>query len=228
MFSSVSNIWLAQDLDAVALAQSTSGAGSLILDGNYSIPTSSTISFLNLGFARNVGISSTSNLSAVNFTISGVQNSTVVNETIVGPDNSTVYTTNAFDIISSVSVDAAITAPETVNVGTGLTGFFPLYSAVPPTVIAFPSSSKFSPFALSFATEAVNGATYAIYECLDNLSNNGQTYDTLITNSWLFPKGSPHVSTSQIIQFTDVLWQVLVKITSANSSSTLHTKFLEV
>lgn len=226
MYNDGQNFWPAQDLQAVALSQTLGAAGSLTLNGTYSTLTSSTISFLNLGFIRNVSLTSTSNISGVNFTISGVQNTTLVTETIAGPNNNTVYTTNAFDIISSITTDKATLA---VKAGTGLTGFFPFYTIVSTGASTFAISSTFSPYALGFFTQSVNGATYGIYQSLAPLANNGQTYSDLINNGALIQiTGSPYVNTTQLIQFKDVAYNLLVKITAANSATTLQTQFLQL
>jgi hypothetical protein len=71
------------------------------------------------GISRNVSLTSTNNLSGVNFTITGVLNGSSVSEIIAGPNNNTVYTTQLFDVIVSVSVNAAVS---NVSVGTGLIG----------------------------------------------------------------------------------------------------------
>ncbi len=225
MYNYVQYFWPAQDLQAVSLTQTLGSAGNLTLNGTYVAPPSSTISFFNKGFIRNVSLTSVNNLSAVNFTVSGVQNTTLVTETIAGPNNNTVYTTNAFDIISSISTNGAVTA---VKAGTGLTGFFPLFTSVSSASITFTITSIFSPYAMSFATQSVNGTTYTLYQSLNNLANNGQTYEALITNDSLIQKGSPYVNTTQVLQFTDVIYNLLVGVTSANNASTLQTQFLQL
>lgn len=225
MYNYVQYFWPVQDLQAVALTQTLGSAGSLTLNGTYVSPPSSTISFLDQGFVRNVSLTSVNNLSGVNFTVSGVQNTTLVTEIIAGPNNNTIYTTNAFDIISSISVNGAVAA---VKAGTGLTGFFPLFTIVSSTINTFTVTSTLSPYALSSITQSVNGATYTVYQSLSNLANNGQTYAGLIANSLFIQKGSPYANTTQILQFTDVAYNLLIKITSANNLSTLETQFLQL
>jgi hypothetical protein len=225
MYNYVEYFWPAQDLQAVALIQTLGSAGTLTLNGTYVAPPSSTISFLNRGFVRNVSLTSVNNLSGVNFTISGVQNTTLVTETIAGPNNNTVYTTNAFDIISSITTNGAVTA---VKAGTGLTGFFPLFTSVSSASITFTITSIFSPYAVSFATQSVNGTTTTLYQSLSNQANNGQTYAALIANASFIQKGSPYVNVTQILQFTDVIYNLLVGVTSANNSSTLQIQFLQL
>lgn len=225
MYNYVQYVWPIQDLQAVALTQTLGSAGTLNLNGTYFVSPTPTISFLNRGFVRNVSLTSVNNLSGVNFTISGVQNTTLVTETIAGPNNNTVSTTNAFDIISSITTNGAVTA---VSAGTGLTGYFPLFTSVSDASVTFTIASVFSPYAMSFVTQSVNGATYTLYQSLTNLNNNGQTYKGMITNSSLIQKGSPYVSTTQIIQFTDVIYNLLVAVTSANNASTLQTQFLQL
>jgi hypothetical protein len=225
MFNYAQNFWPAQDLQGVALTQTLGSAGNLTLNGTYSAPPSPTINFLSSGFIPNVSLTSVNNLSAVNFTISGVQNSTLVTETIAGPNNNTVYTTNAFDIVSSISTNGAVTA---VSAGTGLNGFFPFYSIPSTGASSFAISSTFSAYSIKFVTQSVNGATYSVYQSLSNIANNGQTYAGMVTDGLVIAKGSPYVNVSQIIQFTDIVYNLFIGITAANNVTTLQTEFLQL
>lgn len=223
MFNYLQYFWPVQDLQAVALLQNTSGAGDLILNGTYVEPPSPTISFLNQGFVRQVSLTSTNDLSTAVFTIAGVQNTTLVTTVINGPNNNTIVTPDYFDIVSSVSVDQAVSG---VQVGTGLAGAFPLLKVTNgQTLNPFSSNNA---FALGFNTESINGCTYQIYQSLTNLISNGQTYLTLIGNSSLIPIGSPYVNVTQILQSTDICYNILLQITSANNASTLETQFLQL
>jgi hypothetical protein len=228
MYNYAQYSWPAQDLQGVALTQNIVSVGNLLLNGTYSTLTNSTINFFNRGFIPNLSLTSTNNLSAVTFTINGVQNSTVISEVISGPNNNTVYTTNSFDIISSISVASSTFPVNGIKVGTGLIGYLPLFTIPSSGVSTFAITSSLSPYALGFITQSVNGVTYKVYQSLTNLINDGQTYSTLINNSSVIQKGSSYVGTTQILQFTDVVYNLLVSITAANSTSTLQTQFLQL
>lgn len=225
MYNDRANNWPAQDLQAVALSQTLGSAGSLTLDGTYSTIANSTISFLDLGFVRTVSLTSTNNLSGVHFTITGAQNATPITETISGPNNNTVYSFNAFDVVSSISTNGAAAA---VKAGTGLDGFFPFFNVPSSTAISFSRGSTFSPYAISFVTQAFNGATYSLYQSLSDLTDNAQTYMGLISNASVIQKGSAYVNLTQSLQFTDVIYNLLVSINSANSATTLRAQFLQI
>jgi len=71
------------------------------------------------GFGRVVSLTSTGNLSAINFTIAGRDvYGRSVSETRVGPNNSTVVTTQEFAVVTSVTADAAVGTNVTVGLGT--------------------------------------------------------------------------------------------------------------
>lgn len=225
MYSYIQNYWAPQDLQGVALTQSLGSAGNLNLNGTYSVPTNTSINFFAIGFIPTVSLTSVNNLSATSFTIVGIQNGAVISETIAGPNNNTVVTTNTYDIVNTVSSTTAVTS---VSVGTGLNGYFPFYNIPTAGSSTFSLSSTFSPYALSFTTTSSDGVTYEIYQSLNNLGANGQSYTSLIDNNYLTPKGSPYVDISQIIQFTDVCNNVLVKITATDETSTMYTQFLQL
>lgn len=223
MPTSIQYFWPIQDLQAVSLTQNVAAPGNLLLNGTYFNPTTSTISFKDQGFARKVSLTSVNNLSGATFTISGVQNTTLVTNTISGPNNNTVYSTDAFDIISSVSVNIAVNG---ISVGTGLTGYFPLINRVSNSIVTISTPSV--NYALGFNTESVNGCTYQIYQSLTNLSDNGETYASLIGNSSFIAIGSAYVNLTQILQRTDIYYNLVVVITSALNTSTLKMQYLQL
>lgn len=163
--------WPIIDVKAVCALQSItviSGSGSLNLNGTLaSTFTPGQISFIRSGFSRSVSLTSVNNLSAVNFTITGLQNSAVITETIAGPNNNTVFTYNAFDTISSVSVNGSVS---NVSVGTGNTGFLPLIQV---NVVSNSLSVNYPNYALSAIVPAVPGITYALWSTLEAVDNNG-------------------------------------------------------
>ncbi len=214
--------WPAQDLQAVSLLQNLGSAGALLLNGTYYTSTSSTINFGALGFNRNVSLTSVNDLSAASFTISGVQNNTVVTNTIAGPNNNTVYSTDTFDIVSSITVNGAVNG---VKAGIGLIGFFPIINRV--TTNSFSMITPSIAYALGFTTESSNGCTYRIYQSLVDLTGNGETYLSLVADSSFISTGGPYVNLTQILQQSDVCADILVKVTPATGNSTLTMDFLQ-
>lgn len=223
MPTSIQYYWSPQDLQAVSLTQNIVSAGNLLLNGTYFNPTTTTISFRDQGFVRQVSLTSVNNLSAATFTISGVQNNTVVTNVIAGPNNNTVSTTDSFDIISSISVDMAVNG---ISAGTGAVGYFPLISRINPSV--FTISTPSNTYALGFATEASNGCTYQIYQSLTDLSGNGETYLALIEDSSFISVSGPYTNITQILQMTDVCYNIVVAVTAATNTSTLEMQFLQL
>lgn len=223
MPTSIQYFWLPQDLQAVSLTQNVGAPGNLILNGTYTNPATSTISFKDQGFVRQVSLTSVNNLSGATFTVSGVQNTTLVTNVLAGPNNNTVTTPDSFDIISSVSVNMAVTG---IKVGTGLGGYFSLINRINSSVVSLVSPSI--NYALGFSTEAVNGSTYRIYQSLTNLSGNGETYLALIADSSLISVSGPYVNITQILQRADVCYNIVVAVTSSTNTSTLKMQFLQL
>jgi hypothetical protein len=111
--------WPAPDTQAISLTQSLSGAGNLLINGHLTINAAQPGNAIFPRMSRTVSLTSTNNLSGVNFTITGTYNSQIVSETRAGPNNNTVYTTQLFDSVTSVSANGAAAA---VSIGTGTTG----------------------------------------------------------------------------------------------------------
>lgn len=118
--------WTAPDADGICLAQTTAGAGALIINGALlDLPATMQASTRVVlpGVQRTVSITSAADLSGVDFTITGTDlRGATVTETLAGPDTSptVVYTTAEFHTITNVTVDDAVGT--NVTVGTGTTG----------------------------------------------------------------------------------------------------------
>ena len=222
MATYIEKYWAAQDLQAVSLLQNIVAPGALLMNGTYYNAASNTISFNAQGFIRNVSLTSVNDLSAASFTISGVQNNTVVTNTIAGPNNNTVYTTDTFDIISSITVNMAVNG---VKAGTGLIGFFPVINRITPN--NFSISAPTTAYALGFVTESVSGCTYEIFESLTDISGNGETYSALVNDSSFISVGGPYANITQILQKNDVCSNILIKVTPSVGASTLFMQFLQ-
>lgn len=114
--------WPAADADSIAALQTTSGSGSFILNGDLVSISPSGIRTVTLpGIQRTVSLTSTGNISGVNFTIVGTDTrGAAVTETRAGPNNNTVETTATYHTITSVTVNGAVGT--NTSVGTGTTG----------------------------------------------------------------------------------------------------------
>lgn len=118
--------WPTPDNAAVCALQTTTAAGSLIINGTSSIfrPSGSLPSYASFPqIIRQVTLTSTGNLSGINFTITGLgPNGTVISTTVAGPNNDTVTTSSTyFTTVTSVTANAAVTTA--VSVGTGTIGY---------------------------------------------------------------------------------------------------------
>jgi hypothetical protein len=224
MYNYKSFFWPVQDLAAVSLTQNLVAPGNLLLNGTY-FDAPPTVSFMSRGFARQVSLTSLNNLSAATFTISGVQNTTLVTEIINGPNNGTVSTTKYFDIISSISVNQAVNG---VSAGTGLEGAFNLFSITNQTQNSLSTVyATNNAFALSLNDRLTTGANYKIYYSLTDLINNGQTYLGLINNFSLMQQGTVS-NLTQIIQSTDICYNILVQVSAISSTSEMEMQFLQL
>jgi hypothetical protein len=121
--------WPAASTTSVSALQTLAGAGDLLINGSLSnlvpgsIINSPVAVFPNI--SRTVTLTSTNNLSGVNFNIAGYLNGNLVSQIIAGPNNSTVSTTQLFQSVTSITADAAAAA---VSAGTGSTGVTNWYS----------------------------------------------------------------------------------------------------
>ena len=87
-----------------------------------SIPLNNPYPFVFLNLARKITLTSTDNLSGVNFIISGTnQFGNVQSETLAGPNNNTVTSVNNYNTITNISSNGAYT---NFSIGSGSTGTF--------------------------------------------------------------------------------------------------------
>lgn len=109
----------------ICALQVRTGAGALVLNGSGVDATSTYLlnnprmTLTGSGFERTVSLTSTGDLSLLNFTITGKDiRGNAVTETRVGPNNNTVYTTAYFYEVNTVSVDATIGTAVSLGIGT--------------------------------------------------------------------------------------------------------------
>lgn len=108
---------------AIAAAQTTAGAGNLLINGTLAAGGVAT-----LDTQRTVGLTSAGNLSAVNFTLTGTdQQGRVISEVLAGPNASTVSSVLNYKTITSIAVSAAVGTNVTADtVGTGASQEIPV------------------------------------------------------------------------------------------------------
>jgi hypothetical protein len=107
--------WPTPTTQAISQTQTLGSAGNLMING--SLAGGGQVIFM--GFARTVSLTSTSNLSAVNFTITGTINGITITDVIAGPNNNTIESDLIFDTVLSIATSAAAA---NVSAGIGTTG----------------------------------------------------------------------------------------------------------
>lgn len=114
----------AADAAAICALQTTAAAGAFIINGTNLVAADFAVGVRKARFTnhqRVVTLTSTGNISAVNFTIVGFDTQGVaVTETRAGPNNNTVSTTAEYACVTSVTVSAAVGT--NTSVGSGSTG----------------------------------------------------------------------------------------------------------
>lgn len=112
--------FVASNATYIALGQTLAGAGDMILNGAGSdeSPTRR-MRLTGSGFARPVTLTSTGNISAVNFTITGtdIRGAALV-EVLAGPNNNTVASTANFYSVTSIAAGAAVATATSAGIGT--------------------------------------------------------------------------------------------------------------
>lgn len=107
----------------ICASQTTGAAGALTINGTYldqnALGGNSRRAVIPGGFGRPLSLTSTGNLSGINFSFAGTDvYGRTVTETRVGPNNNTVVTTQEFVTVSSVTADAAVGTAVVVGIGT--------------------------------------------------------------------------------------------------------------
>jgi len=157
----------------VCLLQDTDGGGDpLKLNGFLVNSTGAKVSFLERGYSRSLSLTSVNNLAAAQFFVNGIQNGVEIQEIISGPNNNTVFTTEVFDEITRVFVGPAV---QDISIGTGVDGYFPL--------IGINLERPVIDYALSLATFNRTGIVTIIYATLDDIQENGESYNDNIINN---------------------------------------------
>lgn len=150
----------------VCLIQSVATNANFILNGNLANQVTGNVSFISLGYSRQISITSAFDNSGVTFVISGTQNGVAISENLIGPNNATVYSVLIYDVITAIS---ATVAPATnAKVGTGYQGFFPL--------ININLDRDVINYNLNTARITAASIHTTIYAAIANIYQNGSTY----------------------------------------------------
>lgn len=221
--------WPVQNMQAVCKTQDVAAGKELILNGMMAVTGSADISFIRAGFSRSVSISSTNNLAGATFTVIGIQNGGRIEENIAGPNTNTIYTTEIFDVITSVSVDNNVT---NVQVGTGDTGFLPLINASPNfSVLNIRNTNGLYALSVIPLDAGVpsndDGITYTVFNTLENTDNNGVSFVSQLDRFFVFEK-LENKGVKNLIQNINLTNYILIQITAtAAVTNTLEAIFMQ-
>jgi len=114
--------WPIASANSIALLQTLAGAGALNLNGALlyqpALPTN-TFARMSDAVERKITLTSTGNISGVNFTIVGKNYQTVaVTEVLAGPNNNTVTSVNNYYEIDSITANGAVGTATSAGIGT--------------------------------------------------------------------------------------------------------------
>lgn len=150
---------------AVAAAQTTGGAGALLING-----TLASNGVATLPVEQQLGFASTGDLSARTFTITGTNSyGQAISETVVGPNNNTVNTVLNYLTVNSITVNGAVGTNVTVGtIALGASGVIPM------DIYA-------NPISISISVELILGAAnYTVQYTFDDVYAPGFPNDTTV------------------------------------------------
>lgn len=118
---------------AIAASQTLGGAGNLLING--SLASGGVATML---AQQQVGLTSTGNLSGINFTITGTNDyGQTISEVLAGPNNNTVKSVRNYLTVTSIAASAAVGTAMTVDtVGSGASGVIPIDQYLNPVNLA--------------------------------------------------------------------------------------------
>lgn len=155
---------------------------------------------------RSVALTSTANLSSVQFTIAGFGPTGVVTQTITGPNNSTVYTTTSYTILSSIIPNATFIGASGVTAGFGTSGYTNM----------FHPSQWVADFDMGLAIVVSGTVNYTVQQTFDDIFN------TSFANLFFFPSddaGVVNSTTSKDSNFAFPIGGTRVQMTGTGGGS---------
>ncbi len=225
MARSLTYIFPASNAIDVCKLQSLTGAGNLTLNGNLANPTKTSVSFNDNGYVRSVIITSNSVANRI-FTIKGSQNGANISEDVaVALGANTEESTNAFDIIYSISVNGAAT---NVTVGSGYFGFMKL--------IGLNLERDVINYALSTAKLTATSIPTGLYQVFSDIANNAHTYADIVANNYNIVPIDTGTHNQYILPLTDptivesVLckgWLLAIDGTVATAANSIQLNFIQ-
>jgi hypothetical protein len=218
MARSLSYIFPAGNTTDVCANQSLAAAGNLIL--NVTLANNGQVSFISKGYARAISFTSANNLAGVTFTVSGSQNGVIFTENITGPNNTTVYSTQVYDVITSISTSAAVNA---VSVGTGWKGFFP--------VIAINLERDVINYTLTLAKLTAASVSFSVYGTLSSITNNRTYLDNITNNSNFIQIQAPSTNANYVYSgITETYAYILIQLGADNSTinNSMQLNFIQI
>lgn len=190
---------VAAAVGAIAAAQTTAGAGNLLINGTLAAGGVAT-----LDTQRTVGLTSAGNLSAVNFTLTGTdQQGRVISEVLAGPNANTVSSVLNYKTITSIAVSAAVGTNVTADtVVTGASQEIPVDLYV-------------NQFNVTLATEITGVVNYTIQYTMDNIFGGPGPF------VWNSVAGLLTQTTNQIVQQTQPVRAFRILTNSGTGTVTL-------
>lgn len=181
------------------LSTTVAGGGATL-----SIPLATPYPFVFQNLARTITLTSTDNLSGVNFTIFGTdQFGNSISEVLVGPNNDTVTSVNQYNTITAISSSGNYT---NFSIGSGSTGTFQWIGFN--TLNVFPS--------ITIAVELVGTINYTVNQTIDSLGH----YQTVGPFFKYVQPAAPFLLANNPIATTNTSGIVVVTVPSTASLST--------
>jgi hypothetical protein len=200
--------WPIAAVNAVALVQSRTGAGALLLNGTLK-NVNDTGLVIKLGaVSRVLTLTSVNDLHLINVTITGTLNGVVVSETRAGPTSNTVATTQVFSTITSITTSGTVTA---MSVGTGTTGYTNWFTFDKHASVAN----------LAIQVDATATVSYSLQVTLDNVQgNNSPLTFTPIS-------AMTTASTDQLANYTAPFQYARIAMVSSDATGAFTATFLQ-
>ena len=208
--------------NGISLTQAPVANTPLLLNGSYVNKTTGTVRCVDdFGIVPRITLSSSANLSAINFLITGYQNGIFISETLAGPNSSTVTSVNCFDTLLQIIPSG--TTGSTIQVGVAALGYFPIILLNTAKI----NTSSIS-YALNMVAATANPATYQVFLSLKNNLGMGKYDDLTSAANGNFAAPAAAATASALIQYNSLASNLLIKIGLNANNSVLKAQFLQL